>query len=365
MSTGGSWLLNMLGSITYTTYSVMSVSSALLFNMLCSITSTTFNAMSIGGSWFFNMLYSITSTTYSVMSIVWSLLISIFSTIFNAIVNVFYLFLSTIFNGLSTCTSLVWYILKTIYSCITNPVSYMFKIINFIFRIIIEIRQLSTIYLILLCLIILVIYYIISIYKSKMNIIIETVIKQIITISKNIDKNRLHLFMNSCISVIMNILKPIMNILKPIMNILKKCMFITSPVVNVLKPYIISLMFIINKKAEKYKLFRIIKNKVNVIKNVVKNNKNNKVDITNNDIKLLIKLVSDTTINRNVYDKLIGKYNKNRVEKYNIYNNKINDKNMKKDLEYLETLIKKKLDIIDARLFIVILLYYVKNSPNF
>ena len=194
-----------------------------------------------------------------------------------------------------------------------------------------------------------------------MNIIIETVIKQIITISKNIDKNRLHLFMNSCMLVIMNILKPIM-------NILKKCMFITSPVVNVLKPYIISLMFIINKKAEKYKLFRIIKNKVNVIKNVVKNNKNNKnnkVDITNNDIKLLIKLVSDTTINRNVYDKLIGKYNKNRVEKYNIYNNKINDKNMKKDLEYLETLIKKKLDIIDARLFIVILLYYVKNSPNF
>ncbi len=360
----------------------MSTGGSLLFNMLCSITSIIYSAISTGGSWLLNMMGAITSTTYNATSIVWSLLISIFSTIFNAIVNVFYLFLSTIFNGLSICTSLVWYILETIYSCITNPVSYMFKIINFIFTIIIEIRQLSTIYLILLCLIILVIYYIISIYKSKMNIIIETVIKQIITISKNIDKNRLHLFMNSCISVIMNILKfiinkcneivpimnilkPIMNILKPIMNILKKCMIITSPVVNVLKPYIISLMFIINKKAEKYKLFRIIKNKVNVIKNVVKNNKNNKINITNNDIKLLIKLVSDTTINRNVYDKLIGKYNKNRVEKYNIYNNKINDKNMKKDLDYLETLLKKKLDIIDARLFIVILLYYVKNSPNF
>ena len=151
------------------------------------------------------------------------------------------------------------------------------------------------------------------------------------------------------------------------MNILKKCMNVFKPITNILKPWIISLMTIVNKKAEKYKLVRIIKNKVNIIKNVVKNkvNKIDKIEINIDDIKLLIKLVSDKTINRVVYDKLISKYNKNRVEKYNIYNNKIKDKNMRKDLDYLETLIKKKLDITDARLFIVILLYYVKNSPNF
>jgi hypothetical protein len=66
-----------------------------------------------------------------------------------------------------------------------------------------------------------------------------------------------------------------------------------------------------------------------------------------------------------VYEKLIRKYNKKRVEKYNIYNNRVQYKNIRKDLDFLEILIKKKLNINNVRLFIVILLYYIKNSPNF
>jgi lipopolysaccharide export LptBFGC system permease protein LptF len=140
----------------------------------------------------------------------------------------------------------------------------------------------------------------------------------------------------------------------------------------IIQPYVISLMHVISNKLEKYKLARIIKkdDKKNDKINRNDDNRNDKinrnnVNISTNDIQLLIKLVTDKTINRNVYEKLIRKYNKKRVEKYNIYNNRIHDKNMRKDLDFLETLIKKKLDIDDARLFIVILLYYVKNSPNF
>jgi hypothetical protein len=243
----------------------------------------------------------------------------------------------------------------------------MFKIINFIFTIIIEIKQLSTIYLLIVGLIILVIYYIISMYKSKISCIIELVIKyikQIITLGKSIDKKRLCLF----ISVIVNILKIVINnfnhyipIVKHVINLLMPMINVVKKVMLIVQPYFISLIHVINNKLDKYKLVRIIKKKV---KGNDKINRND-VNISTNDIQLLIKLVTDKTINRNVYEKLIRKYNKKRVEKYNIYNNKIHDKNMRKDLDFLETLIKKKLDINDARLFIVILLYYIKNSPNF
>jgi hypothetical protein len=248
----------------------------------------------------------------------------------------------------------------------------MFKIINFIFTIIVEIRQLSTIYLLIVGLIILVIYYIISMYKSKISCIIELVtkyIKQIITLGKSIDKKKICLF----ISVIINIIKIIINNFNhyiPIINIIKRVINLLMPMINIIKkvmiiiqPYVISLMHVISNKLEKYKLARIIKKDVKRNDKINKNDVN--INISTSDIQLLIKLVTDKTINRNVYEKLIRKYNKKRVEKYNIYNNRIHDKNMRKDLDFLETLIKKKLDIDDARLFIVILLYYVKNSPNF
>jgi hypothetical protein len=243
----------------------------------------------------------------------------------------------------------------------------MFKIINFIIVIIIEIRQLSTIYLLIVGLIILVIYYIISMYKSKISCVIELVIKyikQIIILGKSIDKKRLCLF----ISVIVNIVKITINNLNHYIPIIKQVINLLMPMINIIKKvmiiiqhYVISLLHIISNKFKKYKLARSIKKDVNG------NDKINrkKVNISTSDIQLLIKLVTDKTINRNVYEKLIRKYNKNRVEKYNIYNNRIHDKNMRKDLDFLETLIKKKLDIDDTKLFIVILLYYVKNSPNF
>ena len=133
--------------------------------------------------------------------------------------------------------------------------------------------------------------------------------------------------------------------------ILNMIIYACKAIINIVRPLIMSLLLLANSKLGKYKLVTITKDKL--------------VNITNDDIKLLIKLVTDKTINKNVYDKLIVKYNKKRIEKYNIYNNKIEDKNIKKNLDFLEKLIIKKLNIDDTKLFIVILLYYIKNSPHF
>jgi hypothetical protein len=133
--------------------------------------------------------------------------------------------------------------------------------------------------------------------------------------------------------------------------ILNMVIVICKKIINIVRPTITSLLLLANSKLEKYKLVTIKNEKL--------------VTIKNDDIKLLIKLVTDKTINKNVYDKLIVKYNKNRIEKYNIYNNKIEDKNIKKNLDFLEKIIIKKLNIDDTKLFIVILLYYIKNSPHF
>jgi hypothetical protein len=138
--------------------------------------------------------------------------------------------------------------------------------------------------------------------------------------------------------------------LKPLLSILKS-------VALTLKPLLLK----INDK-----LVRIIKNKINdKRKNSKDIGESGNSNIKHNDIKLLIKLVTDKTINKNIYDKLIRKYNKKRVEKYNIYNSKIHDYNIKKDLSLLETLIRKKIDVDNPRMFIVILLYYINNSPYF
>jgi hypothetical protein len=141
--------------------------------------------------------------------------------------------------------------------------------------------------------------------------------------------------------------------------ILNMVIVICKKIINIVRPTITSLLLLANSKLEKYKLVTIKNEKLVTIKN------EKLVTIKNDDIKLLIKLVTDKTINKNVYDKLIVKYNKNRIEKYNIYNNKIEDKNIKKNLDFLEKIIIKKLNIDDTKLFIVILLYYIKNSPHF
>ena len=141
--------------------------------------------------------------------------------------------------------------------------------------------------------------------------------------------------------------------------ILNMIIYACKGIINIVRPLIMSLLLLANSKLGKYKFVTITKDKlVNITKDKL-------VNITNDDIKLLIKLVTDKTINKNVYDKLIVKYNKKRIEKYNIYNNKIEDKNIKKNLDFLEKLIIKKLNIDDTKLFIVILLYYIKNSPHF
>ena len=57
---------------------------------------------------------------------------------------------------------------------------------------------------------------------------------------------------------IINMLKQIMNVIKHIINVFKPIINVIKPIMNAIKPIIISLMTIVNKKAEKYKLFRII-----------------------------------------------------------------------------------------------------------
>jgi len=171
-------------------------------------------------------------------------------------------------------------------------------------------------------------------------------IKEIIAMGKKINVNKL------------------LCLIKYIFNMI---IIICKRIINIVRPTITSLLLLANSRLEKYKLVTIKNEKLvtNTKEKLVANTKEKLVTIKNDDIKLLIKLVIDKTINKNVYDKLIVKYNKNRIEKYNIYNNKIEDKNIKKNLDFLEKIIIKKLNIDDTKLFIVILLYYIKNSPHF
>ena len=99
-------------------------------------------------------------------------------------------------------------------------------------------------------------------------------IKEIIAMGKKINVNKL------------------LCLIKYIFNMI---IIICKRIINIVKPTITSLLLLANSKLEKYKLVTNTKEKL------VANTKEKLVTIKNDDIKLLIKLVIDKTINKKKY----------------------------------------------------------------
>jgi hypothetical protein len=193
------------------------------------------------------------------------------------------------------------------------------------------------------------------------------------------------------IKSIINKVKPILSKVKPILSKVKPILsninnkykdilqnkyinLITENIKNILQnkytnviySLIVSCLQLLLNYIKNFKLVRIIINKIGLLKGNTINNKNYVLNIK--DVKLLIKLVLDKTINKKVYHKLIKNNSSNnsrkKIDHYNIYETKI-DNNIKKDLLYLESIIIKRINIANPTTFIVLLLYYINNSKYF
>ena len=228
--------------------------------------------------------------------------------------------------------------------------------------------------ILIISLFILVIYYIINIYKSKMINMIKSIINKVKPILSKVKpilskvKPILSTINNKYKDILQN--KYINLIIKNIKNMLQ------NKYTNVIYSLIVSCLQLLINYIKNFKLVRIIINKIGLLKgNIIKENIINGNTISNKnyvlnikDVKLLIKLVLDKTINKKVYNKLIKNNSSNnsrrKIDHYNIYETKIDD-NIKKDLLYLESIIIKRINIANPNTFIVLLLYYINNSKYF